>query len=381
MSMSERKNSPTEKAKKIRYPKHWYVMFHLEPDDIEAKLQQENEKRKDKGLRLFEYFIPYQFLPNAEPDAYAKDAASQKEQAEASNDLRKALRTYVFIKGTLKEMVRLVSQEWNRQSRLQLFFRRSHDGHHIVMAEKKMRQFITTCCENRQRFTFGPPIEDIESYDTVVIKNGVFKDTEAKVIDVQHTATGISVTLGIPFFCGEKTLQLKDYKTSDLNLPHTVETLLNDNFIAQVEKSILTVLAHRIKGTGDGADGVSDEAILNQVYHYSYVQMNDSSSHLRFRCMLIICAALRMDDDGRKALADELCSLLSSGKVLSEADAALIRASLYIATAHVEYRAAAKEYWQTHREEETLLCRLMPLVTRISRKFFKHHRITHFISD
>ena len=59
----------------------------------------------------------------------------------------------------------------------------------------------------------------------------------------------------------------------------------------------------------------------------------------------------------------------------TEADRALIQAVLYIATADVDCRRAAKTYWQEHKEEDSTLARLMPLVTRINRKFFNRHNI------
>ena len=219
----------------IRQTKKWYVLIHLEPELIERHLQWENEERRQKGLRLFEYFIPYQFLPKAVPDQYAKDAESQNRYADDTNDLRKTLRQFVFIKASPNEVSRLVHQPWNREGRLHLHFYVSRNGHRITMPDPMMESFVTLCCENRQRFTFGPPIENVDEFDTVVIATGVFKDTEARILDVQDTSHGISITLGIPFFNGEKMLTLTDFKLSDVHLPHTVESLLNEHFISNVE--------------------------------------------------------------------------------------------------------------------------------------------------
>lgn len=373
MSMTKQKSSPTE----IRFPKQWYVMYHLEPEEIDRKMQLENEHRREKGLRLFEYFIPYLFLPVAEPDLYADDAKAQVVRAGEVNDLRRAIRRYVFVKASAREIASLVRRDWNRDARVRLYFCNSHDGSHVVMGDKPMQQFITVCCDNRQRFTFGPPVVDVEKYDTVVIKNGAFKDSEAKVLDVQQTASGLSITLGIPFFCGEKTLQLKGCTADDIHLPRTVETLLNDHFVDNVEKKLLTVLAHRLKGiVGEYTDGEeSDEASLNRISHYAYVSMPDTRSHIRFRCLMLLCAALRIDSVIRESMAAEIGSLLDSGKDIDDAGKALIQASLYVATGNADCRTSAKTYWQAHREEQTTLSRLMPLVTRLNRRFFKHHKI------
>jgi len=366
-----------EMIKHIRHPKQWFVMHHLEPSVIDRLLQLENEYRKGRGLRLFEYFIPYLFLPNAEADKYADNAEEQSWRAEENNELRRILHSYVFIKASNHEMTRLVHREWNRLSRLHLFFSKNHDGSRVVMSEKHMRQFITTCCENRQRFTFGPPIEDIRKNDVVVIKRGVFEDSEAVVLDAQQTANGISLTLGIPFFCGEKTLQLKNMTPDDLHLPRTVETLLNDQFIDNVEQQVLNVLYRRMKDgrTSASAPEETDEDVLNEIYHYSYVQMSDNPSHIRFRCLVLLCATLRMDVEGRMAIATELQSLLNAAQQPDEAYQALLKSVLYVATANSDYRTAAKAYWQSHRDELPTLSNLMPLVTRLNRRFFKRHKV------
>lgn len=362
---------------RVRYPKQWFVMHHLEPSEIDRLLQQENEQRKSRRLRLFEYFIPYLFLPHAEADEYAKDVEEQRWRAEENNDLRRILRSYVFIKASDREMARLVRRDWNRYSRLQLFFSNNHDGSHVIMPERHMRQFITTCCEKRQRFTFGPPVVDIHKNDVVIIKRGAFEDSEAVVLDAQQTAGGISLTLGIPFFCGEKTLHLKDMTPDDIHLPRTVETLLNNRFIDNVEQQVLTVLYHRMKADQSAAPAgaETDEEILNQVYHYSYVQMSDTPSCIRFRCLLLLCATLRLDVEGRTAIATELQTLLTATPQPDEAHQALLRAALYVATADNDYRTAAKAYWQSHRDVLPTLSSLMPLVTRLNCRFFKRHKV------
>ncbi len=373
--MTQESKLTTAKRRGGRHRKCWYVMFHLEPQQIERQLRGENESRAGRGLPLFEYFIPYRFLPDASPDLYAANAKEQQLMAEENNDLRKAVKSYVFIKGTLQELERLLQSAWNTQSRLRLFFRRSHEGRTITMTEQHMGQFITICCENRQRFTFGPPLVNIAVHDTVVIKNGTFAGSEAKVLDVQQTDQGISLTLGLPFFCGEKTLKLFDVKPDDLHLPKTVEALLNDSFIAETEEKVLQVLYHRLKGSPPGKDEEPDESVLSQVYHYGYVRMSNSPSHIRFLCVMLLCAVLRIDDAGRKSRAEELESLLTAGAVADGYLTAYMQATLYIATGKADHRLKAKTYWQSHREVYAPLDKLMGLVTRLNASFFRQHKI------
>lgn len=361
----------TKKKKVIRRSKHWYVMLHLEPALIEHYLQQENEERRQKGLRLFEYFVPYQFLPKAVPDPYSKRLDEQQKESSDSNDLRRTMHNYVFIKASSNEMSRLVSRRWNREGRLHMYFYTSYDGRRITMPDKMMESFITLCCENRQRFTFGPPIEHIDDFDTVVIAEGVFKDTEAKVLDIQHTAGGISITLGIPFFNGEKTLTLPDYNPAHLHLPRTVEALLNDHFLDHVEAELIDILDRRVKRPFDTGNERAEAATLNHLFHYSHVQMPGMPSRRRFLALMLICAALRADVESRNALAAEVLQALDGQQSATTEEQAYLLAALYVATAQADYRTAAKHYQQQHADTALSLNRIMSPVKRMNKSFFK----------
>lgn len=363
----------------IRRDKHWYVMLHLEPEQIEHHLQQENEERQRKGRRLFEYFVPYQFLPKAVPDPYAKDVAEQRRDAADANDLRRTMHHFVFIKASANEITRLVGRPWNREGRLHMHFYRSRAGRRITMPDAMMESFITLCCENRQRFTFGPAIENIDDYDTVVIASGTFKDTEAKVLDVQHTAHGISITLGIPFFHGEKTLTLPGYKPSDLHLPRTVESLLSDHFIDHVEDELIAILNRRVKHPSVTGVEQSEGATLNHLFHYSHVNMSDRPSRCRFRALMLICAVLRVDADSRQALVGELTQLLEGVVEVATEEQAYMFAALYVATANADYRTAAKCYQRQHPEVSQAFQRLLSPIKRMNKNFFKTVTPKHIV--
>lgn len=346
-------------------------MLHLEPELIERHLQMENELRRAKSLRLFEYFVPYQFLPKAIPDQYADNAAEQKKTAGDSNDLRRAMHNFVFIKASTNEITRLVERPWNLEGRLHMRFYLTRNGRRITMPDTMMEQFITLCCENRQRFSFGPPVENIEDFDTVVIAVGNFKGTEAKVLDIQHTANGISLTLGIPFFNGEKMLELHDYKPSDLHLPLTVENFLSDHFVDHVETELLSILNRRVKRPKSRDNEKAEAATLNHLFHYSYVQMQDIPSRCRFRALMLICASLRLDNDSKKSITAELKQMLDGQTEATTEEQAYLMAALYVATAKADYRTAAKRYQQQHADITQSLNRIMSPVKRMNRSFFK----------
>ena len=371
MSMAELKTAPVQQ-------KVWYVMHHLNPEVIEQLLQQENAWRRQQGKSLYEYFVPYRFLPRAVPDQYAKDAKEQTSRAAESNTLRSTLRHFVFVKATDQEITALVDRPWNREGCLHLLFYRTKSGQRITMSDKMMTPFITLCCENRQRFSFGPPIEQVETHDVVIISKGLFKDFEATVVDVQHTAEGISMTLGIPMFGGEKTLLLKDYRFSDLNMPRSVEQLLDDQFIDHVEDALLGIIRSRLKGRETVESRRDDVITLNRLYHYSYVYIQDVPSRSRFRALMLLCATLRGDEEGRQSLIAEVQTLLQGITEATTDTEAYLMAVLYVATGNADYRTVAKHYRQQHAEvlgPHSPLTRIMPLVTRLNKSFFKNNNI------
>ena len=359
----------------VQQAKQWYVMLHLEPEIIERYLQMENEQRQHKGLRLLEYFLPHRFLPKAEADKYAKDYEEQRQKAAETNDMRRMMHNFVFIKATHAEILQLVTSPWNREGRLSMHFYYSKSGTPITMPEKMMESFITLCVKNRQRFSFGPPVADIDRFDTVVIAQGAFKDTAASVLDIQHTVGGVSLTLGIPFFNGEKTLRLPGYTPADLHLPHAVETLLNSHFVDDVETEIAAILMRRVKGRQPVGQDSADAATLNHLFHYSYVRMHDTASNARFRALMLMCAALRADADSRRAMTREVETLLEGRAEAETEQQAYLMAALYVATANADYRTAAKHYQQQHADEAVSLNRIMSPVKRLNRRFFKSIQI------
>ena len=354
--------------------RHWFIMLHLEPEMIELLLQKENACRRDNGLPLLKYFVPFRFLPKVQPDLWADNAREQKQMAAESNYLRTALRKFVFICATETEITKLVFEGWNRDGRVHLHFYLSRFGQRLTMPDHLMKAFISLCCEKRQRFSFGPPIEDVSVREVVTISQGPFHDCQATVLDVQSTSDGISITLGIPLFNGETTLTLHDYKPSQIHLPRQVEELMSNQFVENVEVKLTDIIRRRIYGRTTPATDHEDDATLIDLYHYSYIQMKDSPMQGRFRALMLVCATLRGDIEGQTSLTAEILQMLDGSTEAATAEQAYLMAALYIATADADYRTAAKQYCQQHPDSSDILARIMPLVKRMDKKFFRRNK-------
>lgn len=346
----------------------WHVMLHLAPEKIERQLQTENVERQTDGFPLLEYFIPFRFLRHAVPEKFTDHADQQERDAQETNDFRDDLRNFVFIKGTPKEVEKLVISRWNREGRLHLRFYRTRSGTKILIPDREMIPFITLCSEQRQRFTIGPPLKNIQVRESVVIRRGIFKDFPATVLDVQHTAEGISLTLGIPMFSGMKTLHLPAFRTADVRLEKGTTDLLNDHFIDNVESELLAIFRQRILRRETMKHQAKNVATLNSLFHFNYLTMSDEGIHRHFRALMLLCAILRKDTYSAEAIADELASVLGDVTEPATDEQAYIMAVLYLHTRDVRLRTAVKEYRRQQPSCPESLQRLISLISRIKNR-------------
>jgi len=356
--MNEEKVAPGEQA-------HWFVMLHLNPLLIERQLMAENADRRESDLPLYEYFIPYRFLKKAVAEQYTSNATKEAKVAAKTNSWRDDLRHFVFIKTTGREISHLVDKPWNREGRLHLRFYRTKSGKRITVPEQMMTPLITLCCENRQRFSFGPPVKEVAEQDVVVIREGLFKDIEATVLQVQHTADGISLTLGIEMFDGTKSLRLPGYRVGDVRFRKGSADILNDYFIDNVENELLQILRRRIKRHETEETRRKDAATLNYLYHYSYIHIDDAATYRRFRALMLLCATLRKDAFGKATLTAEVQEMLGGVSLPATDEQACLMAALFIATGHADYRTSLKAYRQQHEIISPSLQAFMPLITRL----------------
>ena len=102
-------------------PRHWYVLTTFDPKDAEVQLRRENLRREDCGNAAFQFVVPSQLLkqqishelPGDEPSvnddsplayrdgdgAVVIDNPNSRATVRRNNELRSALRRYIFIYG------------------------------------------------------------------------------------------------------------------------------------------------------------------------------------------------------------------------------------------------------------------------------------------
>ena len=286
-------------------------MTHLEPEELELHLiDHQSRDTEDNGSSL-RYFIPYLLLdrlpkPEKEDPDFDSYLISRKsrpvtENEQLNDEIRRALRRYVFIQAPKAELDTMLQEYWN-QGRVRLCHYKNIDGVDAIIPDVLMRQFIQACIQRSERFTLSPHVRSIEKGTTVTIRRGAFKDLQAEVFQVTHTSSGIRLTLSIEFFGGTQDIRLYDKTLDDIELETDEDFVISNDFLNHVEHLLLTVLERKIsRYAGLDADKarLEDMRKLNLLSIYHTFETTDRHLSARYDALMLICAALRQDSDAR----------------------------------------------------------------------------------
>ena len=286
-------------------------MTHLEPEELELHLiDHQSRDTEDNGSSL-RYFIPYLLLdrlpkPGKEDPDFDSYLISRKsrpvtENEQLNDEIRRALRRYVFIQAPKAELDTMLQAYWN-QGRVRLCHYKNIDGVDAIIPDVLMRQFIQACIQRSERFTLSPHVRSIEKGTTVTIRRGAFKDLQAEVFQVTHTSSGIRLTLSIEFFGGTQDIRLYDKTLDDIELETDEDFVISNDFLNHVEQLLLTVLERKVsRYAGLDADKarLEDMRKLNLLSIYHTFETTDRHLSARYDALMLICAALRQDSDAR----------------------------------------------------------------------------------
>ena len=178
----------------------WFVMTSPDPKSVEEDLSNENLRRKERGMVPFRYFIPYAFLKRrivdrcdrsddiSEASPYFNSGA--REEVTTNNELRSALRRYIFIKSSPLDLDRLLRDRMYRDAYHSLWYYRDRSGRKVTVEDVEMSDFIRACCDTRLRFEVWPALDGIEAHDEVLLNSTPFKGYRARVLEVRHGKNG-----------------------------------------------------------------------------------------------------------------------------------------------------------------------------------------------
>ena len=349
---------------------YWYLMIHFDPRGIDKMLKYENEERKSQGAPTFLTLIPFLYLERAsetrEPDGTKgwDGEAVEDSDVERHNILRDYLHDFVFIKSSKEEIDKILSRDWNRSGRLHLRYYRSHDGSPVRLTDKEMTPFIALFVEQRQKFSFRPYGKDTLQQRTVRIKRGLFKNYSASVVKVNQMADdSFKLTLSIPVFSNEFSLQLYNCTDADIDIPGgELDQVFSPYFVQGMEEELLSILRRQVFRRETPQTRLQDQERLNSYSVFNYLKFDDADRQIHFQSLMLLCATLRRDKSAKDALVRDIEEAIADPLAPATDEEAFATAILFAATKKGVLRKAAKEYTQTHEETQQVLRQLMPLI-------------------
>ena len=356
---------------------YWYVLTHLNPAQIEWMLQRENfgEFRRD-GEPMpepLEYFIPFQFLMRAPvpqaPASVTEDYVARDITdfiAEEDNGIREALHRYIFIHADEQRIEKILNSEWNRAGRLHLFQHRDSDGTPLRVPDDEMRRFIDTLRNRQLRYYVGQPIDSIEVGDTVTLRISPWEGHKAIItrVEVRGGKTRITVTLDV---LGNLTrVTFPDVHEGDIFFDdETIARLINGNLLHNFEQEVFTALARRFGRNPSDDDRRKATSHLARLYGYRSVIIDDPDLQRRFMALMLICASLIGEKEGKKMYVRQFQEWLGGRtEPVNDTEAYLLLA-LFVALRDPALRDAVKTYRNTHPDCPETLRRLFSKAKRL----------------
>lgn len=361
----------------------WFIMTSLDPKDSEEQIKKENLRRSESVADSFQYFVPYQFLKRRIANVELKNQETSDETAEeeptfynpknkadvvANNQIRSALRRYIFVKAPENELVNFLHGDWNRFTfnRLQFYLDKEH--RRVTVSQQMMDKFIEACTDYKLQFELWPSVDDIRKNEQVILNTTAFRGEKAHILEVVHTKGGIKLTIGIDLFSGTMLLRLPNVSERDIIRKQKSTGRIDENrLIESTQKSILAILSRRVHRKQTEESIPKDAATLDTIYNYRYHRIEGDAARRHFLALMLICAHLRRDSVGRSELTAmarrelELINARSESKAATDVRTYL-QIALYIATGNPEYRTAAKEYIKEHEPKSKALRQFVKLI-------------------
>lgn len=345
----------------------WHIMTALDPKIVEERLLDENMLRERDGRSPFQYFIPYSFLKRRVADRNPEDESDEgqyfnpKNRADvaANNELRSALKRFIFIKAAQSDLDLLLADEANRPVYQTLWFYRDHSRQKVTVADADMQRFISACCDKRIKFEVWPALENLEENDEVVLNITQFKGYKAHVLEVHpHKNGGYSLTVGINLFHGALMLKLPHVRMQDLlfecrDATPTEREKNRYRLIEDTQRKLLAILDRRSQARYSDTAKRRDAATLELVYTYRFHHFCTPVMQRKFLALMLLCAILRGDRPGQALLLPQVEEALAqvesqpTGKTSVELRA-FLQAILFLATGRPAMRAAALAYYHSH---------------------------------
>lgn len=379
-------------------PRHWYVLTTFDPKDAEVQLRRENLRREDCGKAAFQFVVPSQLLkqqishelPGDEPSvnddsplayrdgdgAVVIDNPNSRTTVRRNNELRSALRRYIFIYGGVSELNKFLSDDWNKHhyNQIQFFCDRSRsEKSHPYVSRKVMAEFVRVLADRRLSFELSPSIDVLRKGEPVRFRSHYFEGRTVYVVESRRTKKGNVLTVELDLV--KNALKMRVYDVRDEDIIHLDDAYnkyaKNNELIKRNQLQLLAIMGRRFNRKETEDTRMDDSLTLNTMYatRFRHFEASERAAYRHFLAQMLLCACLRHDADGRAEYTEQLLTELSEINRLSESKAATdvrarIHAVLFLATADPAYRAMARDYVHTHAPKSDKLRTLVKLISK-----------------
>lgn len=367
-----------------RESRHWFVLTTFDPKDAEEQLRRENIRRDDAGQPAFKAVVPTQFLkrrvsrefPGEFEDIAQDDLAADPRNCNAvrqNNELRSALRRYLFLFGKESEIACFLEGDWNKFHHNRIQFFRDAERRRAYVPQKTMDEFVRMLADRCLSFELSPALDTLRRGEPIRFRNNAFAGRTAYVVDSRRTSHGHVVTVELDLI-GNR-LRMKVHNVRDEDIIHLdgerTKYARNNELIKSHQHKLLAVLRRRINRKETEESRMEDLLTLNTIYatRFRRFETSETVSYRHFTAQMLICVCLLHDTDEISAYTSRAMYELSEINRQSESKAATdvrarLHAALFLATGKPEYRANARTYIREHQPKSDSLKSLVRLISK-----------------
>lgn len=349
----------------------WYILCHLNPTWIESMLQKDSEGQflapDATPLPPYRFYIPFHHMPLPTTDNQSEDMDMKDyDPTKDINGLRGDLHNFVFIQATEERVEQIVKSDWNRKTRLHLYYYRDPNANKVTIPDMEMQQLIKTLQDHHLTFYFDQPILEFSVGDAVRLQMEPWRGKRAiiKAITIKKDRTDITVSLNI--FNRTKSINFKNINVGDVQFEDEHKgRLLSGNPITNYEEEIIDILSHRFTQKHVEEVATNDRLRLKRLSSYSRIYVENPDDAARFLALKLICSYLREEKHKVEHHTQEVQTLLN-GKTAPETDCdAYLMTALFITTRNPTLRDAIKAYRTTHPNSPDILRRYHSIIKNL----------------
>ena len=363
----------------------WYVMWHLKPQHIETMLQKDCaglfRKPDDPPLPPYRFYVPFQYMPILHEDKKEGMTDKRYKPQDDSNALRSDLHNFVFIQAPEDRVRAIVASDWNVKASVRLNYYRDTNRREVTISDTEVHLLMDVVQKRHLQFYLDQPLDDFAEGDKVVLQNEPWAGKRGIVKKVALKHGQLCMTISMNILGRTKSINFTDVHVGDVLFEDAERgRMLTDNPITNYEEEIIDLLSHRFGHRHNEDVAEADRQRLRRLATYDRIYVDDDYEQARFTALRLICAYLLQNAKKRDLYQQQVLDLLhlplnSQSSILnsqlpspSNPSEAYLMTALFITTRQACFRAALKEYRNSHSDCPDIFRRYLSIIKDIKTK-------------